>query len=132
MHKVFTSVVVSVIAAIGFASTASAAAFIGVKIEGSPAGQNLWTNNLEVTNPGSYDYRVTFTMAPLGTTNTNPAGSTNDTITSYNASSPAVTSNGLNNIKVSVFESAADLVQADFNSPTLSTDFDEPPGATTG
>src|SRR5688572_33019657 len=132
MRKLFTLLAGTFVAVIGLAGTASAAPFINVSLEASEVGQNNWTNTLTVVNGQTYDYRVTFTMAPVGTTNTNPAGTTNDTILSYNPSSPASTSNGLNNIKLSLAQSAGDSIQVDFNTPTLDGSFDEPPGASTG
>ena len=49
--------------------------------EASPAGANTFSSTLLVSSLGqTYDYRVRFTLAPVGTVNTNPSGTTNDTI----------------------------------------------------
>src|SRR4051812_32809718 len=72
-----------------------AAPFIDVFLEGAVAGSGNWTNTLGVQSGQTYDYRVRFKLAPVGTTNTNPTGTVNDTINSYTPSTPASTSNGL-------------------------------------
>jgi len=130
MRTLFTTAAVALLAFVG---TASAAPFITVSLEGRVTGSgDPFSSTVAVSAGDTIDYRVTFTMAPVGTTNTNPAGTTNDTILSYNPSSPASTSNGLNNIKLSLSQSTADEIQVDFNAPTLDGNFDEPPGASSG
>jgi len=132
MRTLFVSAA-ALVALLAVSSTVSAAPFITVKLEGRLTGSgDPFSSSVAVTNGASVDYRVTFTMSPVGTTNVNPAGTTNDTILSYNASSPASTSNGLNNIKMSVAQNALDEIQVDINSPTLDGSFDEPPGASSG
>ncbi len=115
------------------ADVADAAPFVLVTLEGRRTGSGApFASTVGVDATESVDYRVRFIMAPIGTTNVNPAGTANDAINSYNPSTPASTSNGLNNIRVSVFESLAQQIQIDCIAPTLAGSFAAPPGASTG
>jgi hypothetical protein len=82
-----------------------------------------FSNSLTAVTAGqTYDYQIQFLLAPVGTSNTQ--GVTTRTINSWNVSDGSnSTSNGLNNIKYSIYQNTSQQIQVNVGLPSVNSNF---------
>src|SRR3954470_18096260 len=98
------------VAALTVSSAAWASPFINLSVKGRVAGSGGDFTKLVSVLPGdTVEYQVWAQMAPIGTSNTQ--GTTTRTISSLTATTATVVADGIQSLKLDVYQASTDAVQ---------------------